>query len=71
MMLSPPPAGCALALGDVNGDDDVSVLDLVAISNSILGIVALPEEAVCAADVDSNGVVNVSAVVAIVGIIIG
>ena len=69
--VSPPPAGCALIPGDVNGDGEVSVLDLVALSNSILGLADLPEGAFCAGDVDSNGVINVADVVAVVTIIVG
>ena len=55
-----PPSGCPFIPGDVNDDDVVSVLDLVAISNSILGLADLPEGSTCAADVDSNGIVNVT-----------
>ena len=68
---SPPPAGCAFIPGDVNGDGEVSVLDLVGLSNFILGLADLPEEVLCAGDIDSNGVINVSDVVGVVGIIVG
>ncbi len=54
----PPPEGCA-GVGDVNSDGSISVLDLVAISNFILGITSLPGDS-CTADVDGNGTVNVS-----------
>ena len=55
-----PPSGCPFIPGDVNGDGLVSVLDLVAITNFILGLDDLPEGSFCAADVDSNGVVDVT-----------
>ena len=55
---SPSPPGCAFPLGDANGDGIVSVLDLIAMTNDILGLAELSQGPFCAADVDSNGVVN-------------
>ena len=56
---SPPPLGCAFAPGDVNGDGVASVLDLIATINFILGSIELAEGAVCAADVNDSGIINV------------
>ena len=36
-----------------------SVLDVTIVISNVTGLTGLPEEASCAADVDSNGVVNV------------
>ena len=55
-----PPPGCAFIPGDSDGDGQVSVTDLVVTINFILGLADLPEQAFCAADVDSNGVINVT-----------
>ena len=56
---SPPPPGCALFPGDVDSDDATSVLDVAIVVSNVTGVAGLPEEASCAADVDSNGVINV------------
>lgn len=58
--LTAPPPGCPLIPGDVNDDDVVSVLDLVAVTNNILGLGDLPEGSECAADIDGNGIINVT-----------
>ena len=56
---SPPPPNCAFTPGDLNGDGVVTVLDLITTSNFVLGLGELPEQALCAADVDSSGVIDV------------
>ena len=48
---------CSVELGDVNGDSIVNILDLVQISNYILGISIPTYE--CAADFNGDGVVNI------------
>ena len=52
---------CAFAPGNANGDGGVSVLDLIATTNSILALAALLEEAFCAADVGSDEIASITA----------
>ena len=54
-------------LGDVNGDDILNVLDVVAIVNSITGGTTISD----CADVNGDGVINVLDIVSIVNLILG
>ena len=56
----PPPLGCLFTAGDVDGDMTITIQDLILSIKVILEPTEVTEEAICAADVDSNGVVNVS-----------
>ncbi len=49
--------GCGAALGDVSGDDNINILDLVQIVNLILGIDS--PVFTCAADFTQDGAVNI------------
>jgi len=60
---------CSVALGDVNGDTIVNILDLVQISNYILGIQTPTYP--CAADFNEDGVVNILDLVQTVNYILG
>jgi hypothetical protein len=58
--------GCDNAIGDVNGDGAVNVLDIVNIVNHILGNTTLVDCALEAADYNGDGAVNVLDIVNIV-----
>ena len=62
------PPECDVALGDVNGDGDISILDLVQISYYILDL-SIPDYE-CAADYNQDGSVDILDLVAIVNIIL-
>ncbi|MFQ6093615.1 MAG: dockerin type I domain-containing protein [bacterium] len=57
--------------GDVNGDLQVNVLDVVLAVNIILGTVSLTPEQFWAGDFDDDGLVNILDVVQIVNRILG
>ena len=59
---------CGAELGDVNGDGDISILDLVQIANYILDL-SIPDYE-CAADYNQDGSVDILDLVAIVNIIL-
>ena len=59
-------AGSCDANGDVDGNDDVNVLDVVALVQAVLGLSELTDEQACRADVDGNDDVNVLDIVSIV-----
>ena len=44
--------------GDVNGDGDVNIIDLIRAKKQVAGIIALTGISFDAADLDSNNVVN-------------
>jgi hypothetical protein len=64
-------SGACEGTGDVNFDDAVDVLDVVAVVGHILGGISLEGVALCDADVNQDGGVDVLDVVAIVGGILG
>ena len=51
--------GIEAILGDVNGDTEVNVLDVLAVVNIVLGAVVPTEAQAWAADMDGNGAVNI------------
>jgi non-lysosomal glucosylceramidase len=57
--------------GDVNGDLEINVIDVVSLVNHILGTVPLETCAQVRADVDDNGQLNVLDVILVVNIILG
>ena len=59
---------CNVALGDVNGDAIINILDLVQLSNYLLGISTPTYE--CAADYNQNGEVNILDLVQIANLIL-
>ena len=62
---TPPPSG------DVNGDGNLSVLDVVLIINEILYGGVLDDEGVYNADITNDGTLNVLDVVVLVNTILG
>jgi hypothetical protein len=64
-------AGCENAMGDVNNDGTVNVLDIVNIVNHILGAAELVDCDAEAADYNMDGTVNVLDIVNIVNMILG
>ena len=58
-------------LGDVTGDGELNVLDVVDIDNIILCKIEPTESQFCVADVDGNGTVNILDAVALVLMIFG
>lgn len=71
---NPPPApsaSCPFTPEDISGDGVVSVLDVIALTSTILGSNQLAEGTFCAGDIDSNGIINVSDIIVIIGVVIG
>ena len=62
------PPECDVALGDVNGDGDINIFDLVQIAYYILDL-SIPDYE-CAADYNQDGSVDILDLVAIVNIIL-
>ena len=62
------PPNCDVALGDVNGDGDISILDLVQIAYYILDL-SIPNYE-CAADYNQDGSVDILDLVEIINIIL-
>ena len=60
--------GLEAMLGDVNGDADVNVLDILTVVNIVLGIMVPTDAQVWAADLDDNGVINIMDAVALVNL---
>ena len=56
--------------GDVNGDNNIDILDVVLMVNGILGVELTPEQ-FWAADMNQNGIVNVLDIIIVVNIILG
>lgn len=48
-----------VALGDVNGDGDISILDAIMIQKHIVNIITLEGDALAAADTDGSGDVSI------------
>jgi len=63
-------SGCTNALGDINDDGTMNVLDIVAVVNEILGG-GLADCALEAADYNTDGTINVLDIVAMVSLILG
>ena len=61
---------CENALGDVNGDGTINVLDIVQVANHILGSYLLEGCALDAADYNQDGIVNVLDIVQITNVIL-
>ena len=62
------PPECDVALGDVNGDGDINIFDLVQIAYYILDL-SIPDYE-CAADYNQDGSVDILDLVEIVNIIL-
>ena len=60
---------CSSIIGDVNLDNVINVVDVVALVGHILG--TSPLTSICEADTNDDGILNVVDVVALVGIILG
>ena len=58
-------------IGDVNGDDQVNILDVVQTVNIVLGKKTPTPEELYAADANGDGVINVLDVVKIVNLVLG
>ncbi len=58
--------GLSVSLGDVNGDGDLNILDIVIIANIILG----SAENVPEADVNQDGQLNILDIVTLVNMIL-
>ena len=57
-------------IGDFNGDGGLNVLDVVALTNCVLGGTCAEDSNACAADLNSDGGYNVLDIVALVNIIL-
>ena len=57
-------------IGDFNGDGGLNVLDVVALTNCVLGGTCSEDSNACAADLNSDGGYNVLDIVALVNIIL-
>ena len=58
------------AIGDINEDEIVNILDVVQIVNIILNNPSPPIETYCAADINGDNAINVLDVVVLVNIIL-
>ncbi len=66
--LGGPVAG---RLGELNGDGEINVLDILLIIDHITGKASLPAEVLLPADTDCNGNINVMDIQVIINLIIG
>ena len=57
--------------GDVNGDGDIDILDVLAVCNHILGIAHLTGDALERADCNGDGGIDILDVIGIVNVILG
>ena len=57
-------------LGDINGDGQVNVIDVVQLISFILGNTSPSENEVATADLNSDGLLNILDVVALISIIL-
>jgi len=62
--------GSGVAVGDVNGDGQVNVIDVVQLISFILGNTSPSENEVATADLNSDGLLNILDVVALISIIL-
>ena len=62
---------CPGQIGDVNGDSQIDVVDLVDLVNHILGTELLDDCGRFRADVNSDGQLDILDVVSIINIILG
>ena len=58
-------------LGDVNGDDDISVIDAILVMRHTINSNTLTPEQILVADVDSNGIVDIVDAILIQRYVIG
>ena len=56
--------------GDVNGDEQIDILDIVLMVNNIMGLVELTPVQFLAADLNENGIINVLDIIQLVNIIL-
>ncbi len=56
--------------GDCNDDEEVNILDVVALAGAILGNLELTPSQTQAADMDENGILNVLDIIAIINLIL-
>ncbi|MFQ6092857.1 MAG: T9SS type A sorting domain-containing protein [bacterium] len=63
---------CAGEIGDVTGDGDINVMDVLAVVNHILGIVPITDpNTLCRADCNGDGDTNILDALGIVNVILG
>jgi oligosaccharide 4-alpha-D-glucosyltransferase len=62
---------CEGRRGDVNGDGEIDVRDIVVMANHILGHTLLDGDALCRADCTGDGVINILDALSVSNIIIG
>ena len=63
--------GCSNALGDINQDDVISILDLVTLVNYILGLNELNECPLEASDMNIDGIINIQDLILLVNAVLG
>ena len=56
--------------GDCNSDGEVNILDIISLSNVILGFSEFSESQAFAADMDENGQLDILDIIAIVNLIL-
>jgi hypothetical protein len=62
--------GTSCSLMDINLDDIINVVDIVAVVNHIMGATLLTDSQLCSADVNADSIINVVDIVAIVNAIL-
>ena len=62
---------CSIIIGDINGDGNVDVVDVVLLVNIVLASSELSPESFCAADFNGDGFVNVVDIVNLVSFVLG
>jgi|GEM_PF-1409988 len=61
----------AVKLGDINGDGQITVQDLIALIQHLAGAVTLTGDAAIAADVDKNGSITVQDLILLIQVLLG
>ena len=59
------------SVGDVDGNQDVNVLDVINVVNHIVGSILLDSDGECAADMNADGNINVLDITLLINVIIG
>ena len=59
-----------LILGDINGDNEINILDIIILSNYILSIIEFSNEQIQAADLNQDAIINILDIIQVVNLIL-